>query len=189
MKYKRLNSFVAILSAVLIMGIGMVFIFVPTFAANASRAFELISSGNSKDLAILYGQIHSYDSIFAGFTNIMQTLAVVFDNSTVRAACIEHFGTVAGKSVLFLSGAISIFMAYGIGFGVRFLLCKINSIKLLFARIPEIKGKLEIILLLLAFNVNMINLPWIPLFLYIMGLLEVDFKKVILISSIALLLI
>ena len=189
MKYKRLNSFVAISTAVIIIAIGIVFIVSPTFVNNASRAFELIRSGNSKDLVILYGQIHTYDSIFAGFTNIIQTLAVVFDNSTARAACTEFFGPVAGKSVLFLSGAISIFMAYGIGYGIKVILCKINSIKQLFARIPEIKGKLEIVLLLLAFNANMINLPFISLFLYIMGLLEVDFKKVILISSIALLLI
>ena len=189
MKYKRLNSIVALSTAVIIIAIGIVFIFVPTFANNASRAFELISSGNSKGLAILYGKIHSYDSMFAGFTNIMQTLAVVFDNSTVRAACTEFFGPVAGKSVLFLSGTISIFMAYGIGYGIKVIICKINSIKQLFDRIPEIKGKFEIVLLLLAFNANMINLPGISLFLYVMGLLEVDFKKMILISSIALLLI
>lgn len=189
MKYNRLNSFVAISSAVIITVIAIVYIMVPTFAISTRRVLELINNGNPKDLAIMYGQFYPYDIIFAGFSNILQTLAVVFDKSTVRTACLEYFGMISGKSVLFLSGTISIFLAYGIGYGIKVILCKINAIKQLFGKIPEISGRLEIIFLLIAFNAGMINVAWIGLFLYIVGLLEVDFKKVMLIASIALLLI
>lgn len=189
MKTKRLSSTITKVTMGLLLTAVVLYFILPELAVNTGRILEMIQQGASNDVASVFGSLHPYDPFFAGFINVIQILGVIFNRGILNSTCIQHFGPIIGKAVLILSGALSIFMAYGIGYGIRTLMGKITVGEKLLGKVPESKGKLEIVLLLLAFNVFMVNFAWISILLYVMGFFEVNFRKLMLVACIGLLLL
>lgn len=189
MKKKIENLILPIIAvaAVLLCGI---FIFVnPGILASLREALQAAYQRNGDQLAAILSLQNPNERIFFGLIDLISILAPVFSPEFLQQASIAAFGEFAGKSMIILCGVISVFITYGIGSGLRGLFSRMKPIQKLLEKLPEMKGTVEIIILVVAFNVFMIHIPFISGLLYVIGFLRVDFKKILLLTGVALFLI
>lgn len=186
---KKLNLVIAILGDGALIGILMAYCFSSKFSDMTNRVIGIIQDKNIKEMLAFFAQQQPYEKVAAFFANLLQTLMVVFDKNTVISACHGYFGTLQGGGILLLSSLLSVVIAYGLGYGIRLLLVEIKPLKRLIEKFPLENKTVEIVFLLLAFNACMLKMAWVGIILYIVGFLEIDFKKVMIVTSIAILLL
>lgn len=164
----------------------LLYLLQPATAVSIDRSIEMIHSGSAKGLMIIYYQYGAWAFLFAGLTQVIQILGVVFDNASVSEACYGLFNVISAKGILVIGGLIAVTIAYEIGRGLAFLLSRGTALKVIFDKGFEKNKPIEIGLMMLAVAASAFGPGLISLSFYGFGLIQMDYKKVMMASLLGL---
>lgn len=183
MKNKVNPSITSLSSAAFLLMIVLLYVLVPTLAISINRSLEMMSTGSAKGLMMIYYQYGAWAFLFAGLTHMIQVLGVVFKGSVVSEACYGLFSPLSAKAILLISGLMAVTFAYGLGNSIRRGMMGLKSLKPWTEKLPKLKGKLEYGALVLVFACIALGPGLMSLLLYGFGLIRLDYKKVLVVST------
>lgn len=177
MKNKDITKIISLSSAGFLLMMVFLYFLTPELAVSINRSLEMIKSGSAKGLMMIYYQFGNLAFLFALLTQLIQQLALVFDNASVAEAVYGFFDPLSAKALLVFGGLLGSVIAYGIGNGLRGSLLK--TLKL--------SQKAEYALSALLLAALGLGPGLIYLCFYGAGFLRLDVKKVLAASTLGLL--
>lgn len=182
MKNNLINRFVTLSSAVLLLMIVLLYVIDPELAVSINRSLEMIKSGSTKGLMMIWYPYGDFAFSMAGLSWAMQLMICVFNNTAVSEACYGLFDSYSAKLILAIFGMIAMMCCYALGNGLRVIIHQVirryyKGNKEIVVTAKSMKGILEIGLMLLCMGFVGLNWSYTGILFYAFGTVGLDFRK------------
>lgn len=183
-----IDSWIRLSSAGFLLMIVLLYLLRPELGISINRLMEMTLSGSAKGLMMIYYQYGDFAWAMAGLNHMVQMMSLVMDKEPVKEAIYGLFSPMSGKILFTLSGLTAVWVLYGIGSLFRGCVLLSGFLKNLWLKSTVVIKKYEIVGGLLALGSGFIGQGVVALVFIALGLLGVDYRKILAFSLIGLML-